>query len=131
MQTTKTPYELLVRWDESGKLKGAHIQWLYVTRDGDAIVTQNPGQPEPIDLSNGFPLQDVLNGAQAEALEALSQRDAKIAALDNAARKHKTEVEAAGSLVRKLERELQEEKKRTEQMSAHFAMRRGPGRPQQ
>lgn len=34
MITEKVPYELLVRWDETGRLAGAHIQFRYVTRDG-------------------------------------------------------------------------------------------------
>lgn len=107
METTKTPYELLVRWDDKGKLKGAHIQWLYVTRDGEAIVTSAAGPPEPIDISKGFPLQDVLNSAQAEALAGMSQSQDKIASLSHDVRKMKTAAEGAGNLAKRLERDIQ------------------------
>ena len=106
METTKQPYELLVRWGPDGKLKGAHIQWCYVTTDGGKRVSESVGDAEPVDVSKGFPLQDVLNKAQAEALEGLSKRDEAIAALSTDLRKTKTMAEGAGNLIKRMERDI-------------------------
>lgn len=37
---TRTPYEFLVRWDEQGKLQGAHVQYLETTRKDGAVIAQ-------------------------------------------------------------------------------------------
>lgn len=68
METTKHPYEMLVRWDPSGKLTGAQMQYRYVIRDGEKIIGESVGNAEPLSLDKGFPLQDVLTTAQADAL---------------------------------------------------------------
>ncbi|CAO3452227.1 hypothetical protein [Azospirillum argentinense] len=72
MQTTKHPYELLVRWDQSGALAGAHVQHRYVIRDGVAIIGESIGPAEPLtlDTAPGFPLGDLLSQVQADALTA-------------------------------------------------------------
>lgn len=67
MNTTKKPYELLIRWDQEGKLAGAHVQYRFVITDGDAVVAESVGQAEPLSLA-GFPLSEVLSTAQADAL---------------------------------------------------------------
>lgn len=62
METSKHPYEFLVRWDQQGMLSGAHVIWRYVMRDGDVIVTESLSLAEPVavGLSGGFPLADIL-----------------------------------------------------------------------
>ena len=76
MITEKVPYELLVRWDETGRLAGAHIQFRYVTRDGStdgsphgagAVLGEFLGPAEPV----------VLTAEEAVLVAALpSRRDA-------------------------------------------------------
>ncbi|KAA1057157.1 hypothetical protein [Azospirillum argentinense] len=84
MQTTKTPYELLVRWDQSGTLAGAHVQYRYVIRDGDAVIGETLGPAEPLTLeaAEGFPLDDILSQVQIDALTAMAtaaaERDAAL-----------------------------------------------------
>ncbi|CAO3411693.1 hypothetical protein [Azospirillum largimobile] len=56
MITEKVPYELLVRWDETGLLAGAHAQFCYVTRDGGAdgggtVLGEFLGPAEPVTLT--------------------------------------------------------------------------------
>jgi 16S rRNA G527 N7-methylase RsmG len=71
MNAEKQPYELLVRWDENGALKGAHVQWRYIVRDeSGAIVSESVTPSEAVDIGagKGFPLADILNTAQADAL---------------------------------------------------------------
>ncbi|AWK90167.1 hypothetical protein [Azospirillum thermophilum] len=86
MQTTKHPYEFLVRWDRGGNLAGAHAQFRYVTRSDDgAIVGDFIGPAEPVGVAgaDGFPLADLLSEVQASALAALeaarAERDAALA----------------------------------------------------
>ncbi|MGY0794331.1 hypothetical protein ACW7BJ_33705 [Azospirillum argentinense] len=82
MQTTKTPYELLVRWDQSGALQGAHVQYRYVIRDGDDVIGETIGQALPLTLgvADGFPLGDLLSQVQIDALTAaVAERDTALA----------------------------------------------------
>ncbi|CAO3426706.1 hypothetical protein [Azospirillum argentinense] len=84
MQTTKTPYELLVRWDQSGALQGAHVQYRYVIRDGEDVIGETLGQAVPLTLeaADGFPLGDLLSQVQIDALTAVAsaaaERDAAL-----------------------------------------------------
>jgi hypothetical protein len=79
MQTTKTPYELLIRWNQAGALAGAHVQHRYVIKDGDAVIGETLGGAEPLTLDTavGFPLGDLLSQAQADALTAKAAADAE------------------------------------------------------
>ncbi|CAO3372906.1 hypothetical protein [Azospirillum argentinense] len=79
MQTTKHPYELLVRWDQNGALAGAHVQYRYVIRDGAAVIGESVGGAEPLtlDTASGFPLGDLLAQTQADALTAKAAADAE------------------------------------------------------
>ncbi|HZW07964.1 MAG TPA: hypothetical protein VFF65_12650 [Phycisphaerales bacterium] len=81
MQTTKQPYEFLARWDKSGKLAGAHIQWRYVvTGDDGSVVTESATAAEPIGADTAFPLSDLLQQVTTDALASLAsvtaERDA-------------------------------------------------------
>ncbi|CAO3451853.1 hypothetical protein [Azospirillum argentinense] len=85
MQTVKHPYELLVRWDQSGALQGAHVQYRYVIRDGDGVESETLGPAVPLTLeaADGFPLGDLLSQVQIDALTAMAaaeaERDAALA----------------------------------------------------
>jgi hypothetical protein len=72
MQTTKHPYELLIRWDQQGQLAGAHVQYRYVIKDSDQIIGESVGQAEPLTIGD-FPLTDLLNQVQADALAKIEQ----------------------------------------------------------
>lgn len=85
MQTTKQPYELLIRWGQDGALAGAHIQHRYViTGDDGAVIgeTLGPAEPLTLDTAAGFPLGDLLTQVQADALTgkatAEAERDAAL-----------------------------------------------------
>lgn len=80
MQTTKHPYELLIRWDQSGRLSGAHVQHRYVTRAADGtVITEAVAPPEALtlDTAAGHPLGDLLSQAQIDALTAKAAADAE------------------------------------------------------
>ncbi|PNQ94960.1 hypothetical protein C1S70_31380 (plasmid) [Azospirillum argentinense] len=83
MQTVKHPYELLVRWDQSGALQGAHVQYRYVIRDGEDVIGETIGQALPLTLeaADGFPLGDLLSQVQIDALTGMA---AAVAARDTA-----------------------------------------------
>lgn len=83
MQTTKHPYEFLVRWNATGGLSGAHAQFRYVTLGEDGTpIGEFIGAAEPVAVAEaaGFPLADILSSLQIAALAerdaALSERDA-------------------------------------------------------
>jgi hypothetical protein len=94
MEKQKLPYELLVRWDEAGKLKGAHVQFRTIYRDGDEIISDKIEHAEPIAVAGnkGFPISDVLGDVEAAALASVNQAtadaEATVAAVNEAAAKH-------------------------------------------
>lgn len=81
MQTTKQPYELLVRWDQNGQLAGAQVQHRFVTRAGEAVIGEFVGNAEPLKLGD-FPLSELLNQAQADALAKAMQLQGLVAELE-------------------------------------------------
>ncbi|WP_188260882.1 hypothetical protein [Azospirillum tabaci] len=81
MQTTKHPYELLIRWDQAGRLAGAHVQYRYITIDGEhRAESLGAAEPLTLDTAPGFPLADLLTQAQADALTAKAASDADLGA---------------------------------------------------
>ena len=59
------PYEFLARWDDkTGAFKGAHVQW-------------SDGSVQPINDAGGYPLADILQTMQVDALAAVD--DANLA----------------------------------------------------
>lgn len=66
MQTTRQPYELLIRWAPDGVLAGAHVQWRYViTDDAGAELgeTLSPVMPLAQGMTEGFPASGALSDA--------------------------------------------------------------------
>jgi hypothetical protein len=82
METTKQPYEFLARWDQSGRLVGAHVQWRYVTTENGEVVAEGVTAAEPVAVSGnaGFPLSDLIGQTATDALAAadaaMAERDA-------------------------------------------------------
>lgn len=62
MQTTRQPYELLIRWSPDGTISGAHVQWRYIITDGSGTAVGET-------LSAVMPLeQGVAEGVPAEMI---------------------------------------------------------------
>lgn len=83
MQADKHPYELLVRWDQDGKISGAHVRWRYVVKDdgtGETVgETLTEAEPVAVASGKGFPLQDILSQVHSDALIELSKAQAQLA----------------------------------------------------
>lgn len=70
--TLLIPYELLIRWNSDGNLQGAHIQFLGKVLDAnDEVIAAQPMPPQAIAIAEqeGFPLTDVLDQLQIDALK--------------------------------------------------------------
>lgn len=81
MQTSKQPYELLVRWGSDGRLSGVHVQFRFVTTTEDGKpIGEFIGPPEPVGTAgrSGFPLSEILSDL---TVAALAERDALAARL--------------------------------------------------
>lgn len=78
----RKPYEFLARWDPlTGQFKGAYIQFFdAVLRDGVQIAGQ-PSKAFGVGDGMAFPLADILNQVQIDALSELDARAAAIAPL--------------------------------------------------
>ncbi len=80
MAITKTnqPYEFLVRWN-NGTLAGAHVRFLETLTEDGVVLSQKEGNAQPVSLAGeaGFPIEDILDGLQVQAI---TERDAALAA---------------------------------------------------
>ena len=94
---SKKPYELLVRWGADGKLSGAHVGFITRTlKDGAEIAhTIEPVMPVAVGAATGFPLLEILQQVQVDAIVAcdaavaakgvaVAERDAAVTAKDAA-----------------------------------------------
>ena len=79
------PYEILIRFDETGALRGAHkVERRIISIDGET-VRNDIGPAEPLTLADGEGpdgLWGALGQALTSALATLAARDEKIAALE-------------------------------------------------
>jgi len=78
METNKLPYELLVRWSQTGQLQGAQIQYRYIIKDGKKIVGESLSEVEGLSITGDFPLADVMNKAQAASIESVIAAEKKM-----------------------------------------------------
>ena len=94
---SKTPNEFLVRWSDAGVIQGAHIVFREaITEDGAELSSKIlPAQPVSLAGEAGFPLGDVLDILQSDALGTLEAKDAEIATLKADAEKAKTDAAQA------------------------------------
>lgn len=108
-ETAAQPYEFLARWDQNGRLAGAHVQRRVITRSDGAILGEfvTPAEPVALDGNGAFPLTDIMTEvqvgavAQANALaDQLAAAQAALAAMSDqrdAALARVAELEAAQS----------------------------------
>ena len=91
---TKTPYEFLIRWDNSGVIQGAHIAFLETVLKDGVIVTQTQSTVESVEIAGqlGFPLADVLSQIHIDALKKVDVLKAEIEVLKSEIESLKTPV---------------------------------------
>lgn len=69
---TKTPYEILIRFGDDGKPRGAHAQFIRrITIDGE-LVKEEIGNAEPLDLK-GFPTSTLMSATTRDALAEITR----------------------------------------------------------
>lgn len=78
---TKVPYEILIRFDENGKLKGAHKTLWRVVKIGQEIVATAVDDAQPISVNDGA-LWGVLDETHTQALSDNSTMRAQLAEKD-------------------------------------------------
>lgn len=118
IETKKVPYELLARWDEDGKIKGAHVGFALVTNEDGKRLSWTPLDVMAVDIGQGkgFPLKDILDQVHTDAL---IDRDAAIADKTTA----DTEKQAALADCAKHESTIAEQAKQIESLKAALAER--------
>ena len=74
------PYEFLARWDtKTGMLSGSHVGFsTIILRDG-VFVTEQVNPVQPVGAA-GFPLADILNILQIDAITAMDAAKAELSA---------------------------------------------------
>lgn len=95
MKTESRPYEVVVRFDEAGAVRGAHVQWADVLLNDDGTVAKDPGGNTMLwrpgtavpagSGPSGFPLDKVVSDAIAVGLGIAAP---KLAAYDALASTH-------------------------------------------
>jgi hypothetical protein len=102
--TVKRPYELLVRWKD-GFIAGAHVGFeLTTSEDGVALsTTALPVMPVDIGQGVGFPLADILEQVQVDAITSRDSAEAKCAAAEADCAKHEAKIAELEAQIAKLE----------------------------
>ena len=110
MQTTREPYEFLTRWVPAGvpdnQYAGtvqAQINFAYVARDGDTVVSWTPDPKGPFHVAltgeDGIPLTEIIPSLNAAALVDLAQKTVALQhAVDARAEADAARAAAAGEL---------------------------------
>lgn len=80
LTTTEEPYEFLARF-RNGKLVGAHVQNILVTKDGDKMISETILDAKPVG-AKGFPLADILDATTQAALKTNAEQKQTIADKD-------------------------------------------------
>lgn len=72
IQREKTPYEFLARWDESGKLSGAHIQFIEKLIEDGTVLHSKVGDALPVSMADEteFPIAEIMSDIQIAAMKA-------------------------------------------------------------
>ena len=79
IETTKRPYEFLVRWRE-GKITGAHVGFELTATENGKVLSTAPLPVMPVDIGQGvgFPLADILAQIHIDALISVDAANAKV-----------------------------------------------------
>ena len=81
---TKTLYEVLLRFDDAGKLKGAHAQYLDAITEDGVVISATPGHAIPLSLveaADKATLTAALGEASAALLTAKEAAEAEVVSL--------------------------------------------------
>lgn len=85
------PYEILIRFDEEGAPKGAHVQYRRIVILDDERLKDEPLPAQPLDLA-GLDASDLIGELAASALARVTELER-----DNAALREQLEAEQAGN----------------------------------
>lgn len=101
----KIPYEILIRFGDDGKPRGAHAQYIRrVTLDGE-LLKEELGEAVPLDIS-GFPSSDIIGQVATDALAELTRVNAENAALTSALNEQANKLAQADERVAELEAQI-------------------------
>lgn len=78
---TQTLYEVLLRFDEAGALKGVHAQYLSVVKEDGKVISAVPGQAVPLSLvdeGDKATLKAALGEAAVALIEAKEAAEAAV-----------------------------------------------------
>lgn len=105
LEDRKTPYELLVRFNPDGSVRGAHAQFMRrVTLDGE-LLKEEIGAAEPLDtadLATSALMSDIARQALADVSRLTDQVAALEAALQAALAEARAAAEARASVAQQL-----------------------------
>lgn len=81
IKKNKVPYEFLVRFNDLGELKGAHVGFMTVISEGSVILSRNIENVQPVAVGEvlGFPLAEILDIIQIEALKSVELKTLELA----------------------------------------------------
>ena len=83
LEKFKHLYEVLLRFDEGGKLKGAHAQYLEGIKEDGIVLSAQPGVALPlslVDSADGLTLKKILGDSFSAVIEAKEVAEADAAA---------------------------------------------------
>lgn len=118
LKEKRTPYEVLVRFDENGEYKGAHVGYLnQVTKDGNVIHSTT----ELVEVNDeNFPLLDVMNKVQASAIRRVEVLDTELNNLNSEYGKAVKDIEGLRTELTRSETDLNVAKDEVKQLSSEL-----------
>lgn len=108
LKQKKTPYELLVRWNDAGVLVGAHVVYRESAVNNGVEISSKIGDALPLSVAGGigFPLADILSAMHVDALIVAEEKTKEVTALASEKDKAVRECEAAMARVEQLTAKL-------------------------
>ena len=107
----RKPYEFLVRWDENGNLKGAHIAFLDLILKDGVIINRIPSTPECVAVGvgqEGFPLANILQELQISALHQVDSLRDQVSQLLTTGQNNLQTIESLTQQIYMLQTEIRE-----------------------
>lgn len=117
VEDIKIPYEILIRFGETGLPKGAHAQFIRrVSVDGE-VLKEELGDAVPLDLA-GFPTSTLMSDTARDALAEVGRLTDANASLDTRANAAESDLATARARLEEIEASLATQTAANEQLTS-------------
>lgn len=110
LEEKKIPYEFLIRFNNEGRVNGAHIAYTEtIIKDGQVIHSkQTDPQPVTLGVDEGFPLEDILGELNVLNVKEIELLQSEKSALEKKVTANEEEITSLNSRIEELEALLEQ-----------------------